>query len=246
MSPRGRHAQGGQPADHPWTRTPERNVWRACKSGLVLTVGRRIGGGWVAEVEGPGVSERSDPFGTRLQAQRWADDRAADTRRPGAIAGTLGPFETEREARELPAVRAVYAAFDRDPGAGRMAPHIHRMLSEACTAAGVQLGAYDRRILAWLAGWEPQTCAVIAGLISRANLAGVVFTAGQEAIVAQALADAEMYRRDRAAAWCGDCQQHPAGACPDHVDDLDAADAYRDVAAQLASLLPQPPEGGAR
>lgn len=221
-------------------------MWRACKSGLVLTVGRRIGGGWVAEVEGPRVSERSDLFGTRLQAQRWAEGQAGDTRRPGAIEGTLGPFETEVETRELPAVQAVYAAFDRDPGAGRMEPHIHQMLADACSAAGVQLGAYDRRILAWLAGWEPQTCAVVAGLISRANLAGVVFTAGQEATVAQALADAETYRRDRAAVWCGDCQQHPAGACPDHVDDLDAADAYRDLAARLARVLPQPPEGGAR
>ena len=240
---------GQQPADHPWTRTAERNVWRACKSGLVLTVGRRIGGGWVAEVAGPGVSERSDPFGTRLQAQRWAEDQAADTRRPGAIAGTLGPFETEREAREVPAVRAVYDAFDAAPGVGKMAPHNYLMLVRACEAAGTDLGSassYDRQILAWLSGWEPQTCAVIAGLISRANLAGVVFTVGQEAIVGQALADAEMYRRDRASAWCGDCQQHPAGACPDHVDDLDAADAYRDLAAQLASLLPQPPEGGAR
>ena len=31
------------------------------------------------------------------------------------------------------------------------------------------MGAYDRRILAWLAGFEPQTCAVVAGLITRAN-----------------------------------------------------------------------------
>ena len=100
---------------------------------------------------------------------------AADTRRPGAIAGTLGPFETEREVRELPAVRAVYAAFDRDPGAGKMAPHSYLMLVKACEAAGIDLGgasSYDRRTLAWLAGWEPTTCAVIAGLITRAYEAG--------------------------------------------------------------------------
>jgi hypothetical protein len=29
--------------------------------------------------------------------------------------------------------------------------------------AGVQLGAYDQRILLWLAGYEPSTCAAIAG-----------------------------------------------------------------------------------
>lgn len=52
-------------------------MWRAYKSGLMLTVTHIVGAsGWVAEVEGPGVSERSDVFATRLQAQRWADDRA--------------------------------------------------------------------------------------------------------------------------------------------------------------------------
>lgn len=35
-------------------------------------------------------------------------------------------------------------------------------------AAGVEPGAFERRILAWLAGREPETCAVIAGLIGRA------------------------------------------------------------------------------
>ncbi len=73
---RGRHAAGQQPADEPWARTSDRNVWKAYRHGYLLTVGRRIGGDWVAEVEGPGVSERSDGFGTRLQAQRWADSRA--------------------------------------------------------------------------------------------------------------------------------------------------------------------------
>ena len=42
------------------------------------------------------------------------------------------------------------------------------MLTEACEQAGVQLGAWDERILAWLAGWEDSTCAVVAGLIRRA------------------------------------------------------------------------------
>jgi hypothetical protein len=36
----------------------------------------------------------------------------------------------------------------------------------------VYLGAYDHRIIEWLTGWEPSTCAVIAGLISRAHAAG--------------------------------------------------------------------------
>jgi hypothetical protein len=37
----------------------------------------------------------------------------------------------------------------------------------------VTLGAYDARILAWLANYEPETCAVISGLITRANDAGL-------------------------------------------------------------------------
>ncbi len=155
-----------------------------------------------------------------------------------------GPFETERQARDVPAVQAVYDAFGRDPGPGKMAPHCHRILEEACEAAGVKIGAYDHRILVWLAGWGPETCAVVAGLISRANLAGVVFTAGQETIVAQALADAEKYRRRRVEDWCGDCAATPAGACDDHLDDLDLADAYRDLAAELARVLPEPPREG--
>ena len=43
------------------------------------------------------------------------------------------------------------------------------MLEDACTAAGVELGAFDREILLWLAGWTPSTVAVLAGLISRAG-----------------------------------------------------------------------------
>ena len=75
----GRHAAGQQAAADPGRGRRDRSVWRAHKSGLVLDrdphhlVGAR---GWVAEVE-PGVSERSDVFDTRLQAQRWADNRQA-------------------------------------------------------------------------------------------------------------------------------------------------------------------------
>jgi hypothetical protein len=68
---------GQQPADEPWARTGDRSVWRACQNGLTLTATHLVGArGWVAEVEGPGVSKRSGVFDTRLQAQRWADDQA--------------------------------------------------------------------------------------------------------------------------------------------------------------------------
>ena len=62
-------------------RTSDRAVWRAYKGGLVLTVSRLIGGGWLAMVEGEGVTERSPaPLPTRLAAQRWADSRAGGAR----------------------------------------------------------------------------------------------------------------------------------------------------------------------
>jgi hypothetical protein len=77
-----------------------------------------------------------------------------------------GPYETEADTRAV--TRAVYDAFGADPGPGKMTAPVLRMLLDAVGAAGVQVGAYDVRILEWLAGWEPSTCAVIAGLITRA------------------------------------------------------------------------------
>lgn len=77
-----------------------------------------------------------------------------------------GPFETELEARS--AVQHILAS---PPGKGAWTGGNHRLLEDACRTAGVQLGAYDHRILLWLAGWEPAVCAVIAGLITRAHAA---------------------------------------------------------------------------
>jgi len=83
--------------------------------------------------------------------------------------GAEGPFETERQVAELPAVRAVYEAFDRDPGVGKMAPHSRRLLGRALEAAGVGMGRYDDRIAEWLCQWEPHTVAVVAGWVTRAR-----------------------------------------------------------------------------
>lgn len=44
---------------------------------------------------------------------------------------------------------------------------------DTCQRAGVTLGAFDAKILAWLANYEPETCAVVTGLITRANTAGL-------------------------------------------------------------------------
>jgi hypothetical protein len=37
---------------------------------------------------------------------------------------------------------------------------------------GIELGAYDRRIVEWLAGWEISTVGTIASLLYRARAAG--------------------------------------------------------------------------
>lgn len=42
------------------------------------------------------------------------------------------------------------------------------LLLSACERAGVTIGVYDRRILLWLAGFEPQAAAAVAGIIVRA------------------------------------------------------------------------------
>ena len=81
-----------------------------------------------------------------------------------------------------------------------------------------------------------------AGLITRAHQAetavtgerAVTLTAAQAAAVLRALADAEVYCRQRAAAWCADCESFAGRECTDHMDDLEAADACGDLAAGLA------------
>src|SRR5690349_1377288 len=93
-------------------------------------------------------------------------DEAATTEQ-----AAISPLETQRQALDLPVVQAIYAAMRIRPrgGADEMCA---RLITAACDGAGIELGGYDRRIIAWLAGWEPQICAVVAGLIARAAVAG--------------------------------------------------------------------------
>jgi hypothetical protein len=144
-----------------------------------------------------------------------------------------GPYETERQAAD--AARHIY---DSDPGTGAWGDGNLRLLEDACRAAGVQLGAYDTRILVWLTGWEPTTCAVIAGLISRPRAdqvaaEAVVFPEGPRQTMLAALADAAAYRTAGADARCEDCMAHPAGCCDPHADDLEQASAYRELAREI-------------
>lgn len=85
-----------------------------------------------------------------------------------------GPFATAAQARDLPAVRAIWdrwrVAYPR-PGAGRaLRAEGAGLIEAACEQAGVVIGAHDRQLINWLAGFGPEYCAVFAGLISRANL----------------------------------------------------------------------------
>lgn len=74
-----------------------------------------------------------------------------------------GPFATKAEAHQ---------AAGPLPEPGSYHGHNQRLIMGACHAAGVALGSYDIQIIEWLAQWEPATCAVVAGLITRAHEAG--------------------------------------------------------------------------
>jgi hypothetical protein len=132
------------------------------------------GAGYIADLTGPLGSQAAgrgaSPAAAMASVWPLGDVPSGEPRQ--AAPGSSGPFETERQALDTPAVRAVHAAFGRDPGTGKMTPLIHRILEEACDAARVELGAYDHRILLWLAGFEPAAAVVLAGLITRARLAG--------------------------------------------------------------------------
>ena len=77
-----------------------------------------------------------------------------------------GSYENEDQALAASSVRAIYEAYR----AGITSLHDGSvdLLLSACEQAGVTLGAYDRRILTWLAGFEPQAAAAVAGIINRA------------------------------------------------------------------------------
>lgn len=156
-----------------------------------------------------------------------------------------GPYETDREVHNTPEVQAVYVGFDRDPGAGKMTPLNLRMLLDAVAAAGVRVGVFDVHILEWLAGWEPETCGVVAGLIGRASGGPASPEEAVKATVSrlaepqadtlrQAFADAITLRRARFAerATCAECARYPAD-CADHQNDRDTALLYERLAANF-------------
>jgi hypothetical protein len=71
-------------------------------------------------------------------------------------------------------------------------------------------------------------------------------TKADVATVMHALSDAEGWRRQRVDQWCRRCENAPQGRCEEHLADLHLAGAYQELAATLAGILPEPPEGGGR
>lgn len=62
--------------------------------------------------------------------------------------------------------------------------------------------------------------------------------------IMQALSDAEGWRRRRVDQWCRRCENALQGRCEEHLADMDLANAYGVLAAELAAVLPEPLGGG--
>jgi len=84
-----------------------------------------------------------------------------------------GPYEHESEALTGPVHKDSRVVFERAYNRlelPRLVRDVHvEHLASACTAAGVELGTFDRRVLDWLAGQESSTVQVIVGIIHRAH-----------------------------------------------------------------------------
>ena len=150
-----------------------------------------------------------------------------------------GPYDTEREARA-----AAHAVVTPEPGWSILRKSgNHEVLARALADAGVELGAYDTRIAAWLSGWEDSVCAVVAGWIARAARerkerpsapgSPLMLTPRDRRSVLAAIAEAAEAREARASAWCDQCREAAAGMCDEHADDIDQAEAYRALARRI-------------
>ena len=145
---------------------------------------------------------------------------------------TSGPFQNDREALAA----SLYHQHGRPPNTE--VPTTALDLADLNAAlSGVELGDWDRRIVEWLAGWEPSTVAVICGLITRARDA--VLPPADVSTIFAALDEAADDKRDRAAN-CPDCTDHSCGTCQYR---LQTAQAYDDLAARLQQARQAAPAG---
>jgi hypothetical protein len=136
-----------------------------------------------------------------------------------------GPFATEQEARA-----AAHAVIPPERGWSILSEAQNRqLLARACETAGVELGAYGRRILIWLAGYEDSICAVIADLFIRAHEAGKKAAIPPRTVVFGLMAGDDYFVLTEALGEFASRQRHEAANDPDSADSrhqwADAADA---------------------
>jgi len=120
--------------------------------------------------------------------------------------------------------------------------HEMRQAAFGAVLEGVETGAYDRRIVAWLTGWDDPTCRTIASLMWRCRLAGaaaapgsVVLTPGDAEVVCHALADASAWRSWRAEGpGCEECARLDPGRCRGHSRD-EMSSGYDGLLGRLAA-----------
>jgi hypothetical protein len=89
---------------------------------------------------------------------------------------SCGPYQSERDtwSELLPARvrKELHSRLGQDLTGLSYDISLSHLLA-SCESAGIELGAFDRSVLDWLAGWEPSTVQVVIGLVARAYAAGV-------------------------------------------------------------------------
>lgn len=162
-------------------------LWEALGSGAARPVDRPI----VRPGRPPATNRNPRSDRRPAQPRGWA---AVDELAGGAQFGLAanGPYETERDAMRA----SLWHSLGRDAG---MEIDEANLTSLGGELFGIEVGAYDERILQWLADHEPSTVAVVCGLISRARTAG---RASQRA------ADVKL-ARDNDARYCGPGDYEP-------------------------------------
>jgi hypothetical protein len=125
----------------------------------------------------PGEPERQVRVAYTLTHTRMGGGWWVSLQQPGWDAQTYGPYPTEDAAVHVKLgllqvlEGELVGPFEREPAA----PYLTRDTRRALLArhlVGVEVGAYDRRILDWLAGGDTSTALVVVGLLARARAAG--------------------------------------------------------------------------
>ncbi|WP_322770364.1 hypothetical protein [Frankia sp. Cr1] len=175
-----RHGPAGMssPATHPHDLGPGTDSQRATLSSEDFFASRQIAGPHPSRpcrfcgepVSGPGADIGSGPEHPECASEHGAPVPPAPPGDASPVVALPGPYQTEAQARAEAMPRAVVALHAVNRMGGEAV--LHHLLA-ACSAAGVDLGDYDSKILRWLAEmWETETVQVIIGLIARSHAAG--------------------------------------------------------------------------